>query len=87
MAAAAAMVLADHVGTPFHSLESLRALTHVPVVATIPIIVTPADRRRAARRFWLAAASVAALALIVVKVSSLIAGTELVVGILTKGTS
>ncbi len=87
MAAGAAMVLAEHIGTPFHSLESLRALTHVPVLASIPIIVTAADRRRAVRRFWLTAASVTALAVVAVKLSSLLAGTELVIGILTKGTS
>jgi len=87
VAAGAAMILAEHIGTPFHSLESLRALTHVPIVASIPIIVTAADRRRALRRFWLTAASVTALAVVAVKLSSLVAGTELVVGILTKGTS
>jgi hypothetical protein len=49
--------------------------------------VTAVDRRRVARRFWMRAASVAALALVVVKLSSLIAGTELIVGILAKGAS
>src|SRR2546426_451266 len=87
LTAGAAMVLADQIGTPFHSLDSLCALTRVPILASIPIIATAADRRRAARRFWLTAASVTALALIAVKLSSLVAGTQLVVGILTKGAS
>jgi len=87
LTAGAAMIVAEQIGTPFHSLDSLRALTRVPILASIPIIVTAADRRRAARRFWLTAASVTALALIAVKLSSLIAGTELIVGILTKGAS
>jgi polysaccharide chain length determinant protein (PEP-CTERM system associated) len=87
LAAAAAMIGAEQIGTPFHSLDSLRAVTGVPILASIPIIVTAVDRRRAARRFWLTTASVAVLALIVVKLSSLVAGTELIVGILSKGTS
>jgi len=87
LTAGAAMVLAEQIGTPFHSLDSLCALTRVPILASIPIIATAADRRRAARRFWLTAASVTALALIAVKLSSLVAGTQLVVGILTKGAS
>jgi uncharacterized protein involved in exopolysaccharide biosynthesis len=87
LTAGAAMIVAEQIGTPFHSLDSLRALTRVPILASIPIIVTAADRRRAARRFWLTAASVTALALIAVKLSSLIAGTQLIVGILTKGAS
>src|SRR6266850_686919 len=87
LTAGAAVIVAEQIGTPFHSLDSLRALTRVPILASIPIIVTAADRRRAARRFWLTAASVTALALIAVKLSSLVAGTQLIVGILTKGAS
>jgi len=87
LTAGAAMVLAEQIGTPFHSLDSLCALTRVPILASIPIIATAADRRRAARRFWLTAVSVTALALIAVKLSSLAAGTQLIVGILTKGAS
>src|SRR5438445_4185531 len=87
LTAGAAVIVTEQIGTPFHSLDSLRALTNVPILASIPIIATAADRRRAARRFWLTAASVTALALIAVKLSSLVAGTQLVVGILTKGAS
>jgi polysaccharide chain length determinant protein (PEP-CTERM system associated) len=87
LSAGAVMIIAEQIGLPFHHVDSLRAFTGVPILASIPVIVTAVDRRRAALRFWLTTVSVAALALIVVKLSSLFGGTELIVGILTKGTS
>ena len=52
---AGAMVLAEMLDTSFHSLRDLRAYTTVPVLVSIPRIVTEDDARRARRRFRLAA--------------------------------
>jgi len=56
--AAAAAGLADRLDTSFHSADEVRSFTRVPVVASIPLIVTAGDRRASRRRIWLAAASV-----------------------------
>jgi len=59
------VLLAEHLNTGFHSLDDLRAFTSVPVVASIPRIVTAGDRTRHRRRFQLAAVTaVLGLALI-----------------------
>ncbi len=52
---AGAMVLAEMLDTSFHSLQDLRAYTTVPVLVSIPRILTEDDVRRAQRRFRLAA--------------------------------
>jgi len=56
--AATAAGLADRLDTSFHSADEVRSFTRVPVVASIPLIVTAGDRRASRRRIWLAAASV-----------------------------
>jgi polysaccharide chain length determinant protein (PEP-CTERM system associated) len=43
---AAAAGLAEQLDTRFNSVTDLRRFTHVPVLACVPRIVTPADRRR-----------------------------------------
>jgi polysaccharide chain length determinant protein (PEP-CTERM system associated) len=53
-----AMVLAELLDTSFHSTADLRAYTTVPVLVTIPRIVTEGDARRSRWRFRLAAAGV-----------------------------
>jgi len=55
---AGAMVLAEMLDTSFHSAGDLRAYTIVPVLVSIPRIVTEGDARRARWRFRLAATSV-----------------------------
>jgi polysaccharide chain length determinant protein (PEP-CTERM system associated) len=55
---AGAMVLAEVLDTSFHSTADLRAYTTVPVLVTIPRIVTEGDARRSRWRFRLAAAGV-----------------------------
>ena len=63
--ATGAVMLAEVFDTTFHSVAELREFTSVPVLATIPSIVTEADLRRGRWRFWLAAGgAMLALALV-----------------------
>jgi protein tyrosine kinase modulator len=55
--AAAAAWLTDHLDTSLHSADDVRSFTRIPVVASIPRIVTAGDRRSHHRRVCLAAAS------------------------------
>lgn len=55
---AAAMILAEVLDTSFHSAADLRAHSAVPVLVSIPRIVTEDDTRRQRWRFRLAAAGV-----------------------------
>ena len=64
--AGGALVLAETLDTSFHSADELREFTVVPVLATVPRIVTEVDRKRQQWRFRLAAAgAMLGLALIV----------------------
>ena len=54
--AVGAMALAEQLDTSFHSVESLRASTRVPVLASIPRIVTRADALKRGLRIGVAAA-------------------------------
>src|SRR5262249_58907901 len=47
--ALAAAVLAEHLHTSFHDVDQLRAFSNVPVLVSIPRIVTPPD---IPRRCW-----------------------------------
>src|SRR5262245_15803168 len=53
--AVAAAMLAEHLDTSFHDVDQLRAFSNVPVLVSIPRIVTPADLRRGWWRMRLAA--------------------------------
>lgn len=53
-----AAVIAEQRDTSFHSLDELRAFTALPVLATIPDIWTPADKRRKRLRLGVAALAV-----------------------------
>lgn len=53
---AGAMVLAEMLDTSFHSTDDLRAYTTVPLLVSIPRILTEADSRRERWRFRLATA-------------------------------
>ena len=55
--AAAAAAAAELLDTSFHSTDDIRSFTRVPIVGTIPRIVTPRDRRFRHRRAALAAVS------------------------------
>jgi succinoglycan biosynthesis transport protein ExoP len=65
VAAVGLVLLVEHLDTGFHSLDDLRAFTSVPVLVSIPRIVTASDSRRHGRRLRLAAAAtVVGLALV-----------------------
>ena len=55
------MALAEQLDTSFHSVESLRAFTRVPVLASIPRIVTRGDAIRKSLRIGVAAVVMAAV--------------------------
>src|SRR5262249_12252177 len=58
LAVAAAMVLAaERLDTSFHTVDEVRAFSRVPVLVTIPRIVTRADERLARRRLFIGVAS------------------------------
>ncbi len=64
--AVAAVALAEQIDSSFHAVTELRSFTRVPVLVSIPRIVTEGDLRRRRRRFLTAALpSAAGLALIV----------------------
>lgn len=54
-AAIGAAWVAESLDTSFHTIDDLRAFTGVPVLATVPAIVTPADAMARRQRFALAA--------------------------------
>ena len=54
--AGGALMVAEMLDTTFHSVNELRAFSIVPVLVSIPRIVTEADRLRRQQRFRLAAA-------------------------------
>ena len=55
--AAGAVVLAEQLDTSFHTVDDLRAFTAVPVLVSIPKIITAADASRKRWRFCLVAVS------------------------------
>jgi len=83
--AAAAIATVEMVDTAFHSKAELRAFTTVPVLVSIPLLTSEAERRRARRRFRLAAAG-ALLGLVLVAGGSylLAHGNESIVRLLTR---
>jgi hypothetical protein len=79
-----AALLAEQFDATFHSSESLREFTSVPVLATIPIITY--GKRTRALRWTLAAASVlAAIALAAVMSAHMARGNEQIVWMLARG--
>lgn len=85
-AAVAAAVVAEQVDTSFHSVDGVRAVTRVPVVAVVPRIVREPDVRRRRRRAWLGAVAVAAALLAVVALGYVIAhDNRELLGLLTRG--
>ena len=57
-AAVGAMALAEQLDTSFHDVDALRAFTRVPVLVSIPLIVTRVEARRRLLRFSAATLSV-----------------------------
>jgi len=63
--AGGALMLAETLDTSFHSADEIRHFTIVPVLVSVPRIVTDADRLQRRRRFTLATAG-AALGLVLI---------------------
>ena len=72
-AAGVAVVLAEQVDTSYRRAEEVRATAGVPVLSTIPRIVTEDDRLHAARQRRMALAAVAVGLLVVVGTSFMVA--------------
>jgi hypothetical protein len=84
--AGAAVFAAEHFDTSFHSVDELRAFTRLPVLATIPPIVTGSDRRRQRWRVGLTTAGLlGVLTLTVVVTHHLGAGNVPLVRLLARG--
>jgi succinoglycan biosynthesis transport protein ExoP len=86
--AAAAVMLAEHFDTSFHTVDDLHAFTRVPVLARIPRLVSTADAVERGRRLRLAAVSIPlGLALIVLASYHVAHGNEQLVRLLSPGGS
>jgi protein tyrosine kinase modulator len=68
-----AVLVAEQINASFHSVDDLRALTTVPVLLSIPLIVTPEDTARRTRRMRLATAAVMVTMLLLVGMSYYVA--------------
>jgi succinoglycan biosynthesis transport protein ExoP len=82
------LMLAETLDTSFHSADEIRQFTIVPVLVSVPKIVTDADRQGQRRRFRLAAAG-AVLGLVLIAGGSyfIAHGNELLVQILSGSAS
>jgi polysaccharide chain length determinant protein (PEP-CTERM system associated) len=74
VAAAGAIFAAEQLDTSFHSLDDLRAFTRIPVLATVPPIVTARDRAALRWRFAAATVGVACALTLIAFVSRHLAG-------------
>jgi polysaccharide chain length determinant protein (PEP-CTERM system associated) len=84
--AIAAVVLAEQLNASFHSVDDLRALSTVPVLLSIPLIITADDTARGLRRFRLGTASFAVALVLIIGVSWFVAhGNEQLVSFLSRG--
>jgi polysaccharide chain length determinant protein (PEP-CTERM system associated) len=81
-AAVAAAMIAEQVDTSFHSIDDVRAFTRVPVLASIPMIVTRADKRRGRLRFVAATASLLAALVVVSGLAGRLAHNETILAML-----
>jgi polysaccharide chain length determinant protein (PEP-CTERM system associated) len=86
--AGGALMLAETLDTSFHSTDELREFTIVPVLASVPRIVTEVDRQRQQRRFRLAAAGAMLGLVLLAGVSYFVGhGNEQLVQMLSRGGS
>ena len=83
-----AIMLAEQVDTSFHAVDELRAFSGVPVLISIPRIVTAGDRRRTRLRTQLmACAAIVGLVVIVSGAYFVAHGSDRVVSFLTRSRS
>jgi uncharacterized protein involved in exopolysaccharide biosynthesis len=86
--AGGAVVLAELIDTSFHGVDELRSFSVVPVLVSIPSIVTEADARRRQWRFRLTAAAAVLGLVLVVGIAYMVAsGNEQLVWMLGQGRS
>ncbi|PYS97338.1 MAG: hypothetical protein DMF50_01150 [Acidobacteria bacterium] len=71
--AVGAVALAEQIDTSFHSIEDLRGFSSIPVLISIPPILTNADIRRARRRVWIGVVPAALALAAIVAVAYLVA--------------
>jgi succinoglycan biosynthesis transport protein ExoP len=85
-AAVVAIALKEQADTSFHTVDALRALTTVPILASIPRIVTKRDKRRAAVRSAIFA-GVASVIIVLVSCAAwrFASGNDGLVALLTRG--
>jgi polysaccharide chain length determinant protein (PEP-CTERM system associated) len=83
-----AVVAAEKLDTSFHTGDELRAHTSVPLLVTIPPIVTDDEMHRHARRFWLAAtAATVTIVGLAVAAYFMALGNEPLVRLLSRGSA
>ncbi|PYN38756.1 MAG: hypothetical protein DMD98_03215 [Candidatus Rokuibacteriota bacterium] len=83
--AVGAVVLAEHVDTSFHTIDELRAFSAVPVLVSIPRIVTRTDLRRRQWRMRLATGAALFSLVLIMGIAYLAAhGNEHLVALLTR---
>lgn len=70
--AAAAVFTTEQLNVSFHSVDELRAFTRLPVLATVPQIVTPVDAWKDRFRFGFVSLSVVAATLITAEMARLL---------------
>jgi hypothetical protein len=84
--AVAAVMLAEQIKAACHSVDQLRSLTTVPVLLSIPLIVTPEDTERRKRRMRLATVSVVTGLVLLMGASFVVAhGNDQLVMLVTRG--
>jgi protein tyrosine kinase modulator len=83
-----AVAAAEHLDTSFHTADELRAHTSVPLLVTIPPIVTDDERHRGVLRFWLVATATT-VAIFGLAVATYFAahGNEQLVRLLSRGSA
>ncbi len=80
------VVLAEHIDTSFHSIDDLRAFSAVPVLVSIPRIVTQAGLRRARWRMRLTTSGALLGLVMIVGMAYVVAnGNERLVSLLGRG--
>jgi hypothetical protein len=85
-AAAVVTMVAERVQAVFHTTDELRGFTRVPVLASIPLIVTRADLvRRCLRSSFLTASALLGLALVIVASHHFATDNEFLVWMLMRG--
>jgi hypothetical protein len=84
--AVAAVLIAEHVDTSFHTVDDLRAFSPFPVLVSIPRIVTEGDLSRGRWRMRLAASAALVSLVMIIGLAYVVAhGNEQLVLLLSRG--